>query len=305
MPLVLSILATVALLAVSGCQRSETVDASRFNASQWEEQIKRPSLTEAEFTRLYAQAAAAELKSTQVKITGGRELSIKLADGTELKAFLDNVWGEAKTNPASRPEIVRRYLKALVASAPYTSALAGQPDTNSIVAVIRDDLFLQQFEKLGSDKMNQVVSEKLVADLNVLYAIDSKDSIAYLTETNRVALKLELAELRALAITNLKRLMTELSRHGQGPVYKLVADGNYESSLLLAEKLWDDQAKLVEGDVVVGVPAREVVLFTGSSSPAGLAELRAAMEEILTKGSHVVSRTLIVWRNGRWEKFSD
>ncbi len=305
MRLVLSIITAVTLLAVSGCQRAEVVDTSQFNPSQWEEQIKSPSLTEAEFTRLYGQAAAAELKSPEVKITGGRELSIKLADGTELKAFLDNAWSEARINPASRPEIVRRYLKALVASAPYNSALAGQPDTNRIVAVIRDDLFLQQFAKLGSDKMNQVVSEKLVADLNVLYAIDSQDSIAYLTETNRVALKLDLAALRTLALTNLKRLVPKVSRQGEGPVFKLIADGNYEASLLLAEKLWEDQANMVGSDIVAVVPAREVVLFTGSSSAVGLAEMRSSAEEILTKGSHVVSRTLIVWRNGRWEKFSN
>lgn len=305
MRLVLPILAMLALLVLSGCQRSETIDASQFNASKWEEEIKSPSLTEAEFTRLYAQAAAAELKSTEVKITGGRELSIKLADGTELKAFLDNAWSEAKINPASRPEIVRRYLKALVASAPYTNALAGQPDTNRIVAVIRDDLFLQQFAKLGADKMNQIVSEKLVADLNVLYAIDSQDSIAYLTETNRVALRLELPALRSLALANLKRLVPKVSRQGQGPVFMMVADGNYESSLLLAEKFWDDQTTEVPGEIVAAVPSRDVLMFTGSASTEGLRELRVAAANLHAKGSRAVSTTLIIRRNDRWERFSE
>jgi len=305
MRLMLPILATLALLALGGCKRSEVVDASQFNTSNWEEKIKSPSLTEAEFTRLYAQAAAAELKSAEVKITGGRELSIKLTDGTELKSFLDNAWNEAKTNPANRPEIVNRYLKALVASAPYAGALAGQPDTNSIVAVIRDDLFLQQFDKFRSDKINQIVSEKLVADLNVLYAIDSAGSIAYFTETNRVALNLELTALRSLAVRNLKRLVPKVNRQGQGPVFRLIADGNYESSLLLAENLWDDQAKAVPGELVAAVPSRDGLMFTGSASAEGLRELRAAAANLYANGSRAVSTTLIVRRNGRWEKFSE
>ena len=295
----------MALLALSGCKRSETVTASSFNASSWEEEIKRPSLTEAEFTRLYAQAAAVELKSAEVKITGGRELSIKLTDGSELKSFLDDAWKEAKTSPTNRPEIVRRYLKALVAAAPYAGPLAGQPDPNSIVAVIRDDLFLQQFDKFRADKINQIVSEKLVADLNVLYAIDSEGSMAYFTETNRGALNLEMTALRALAITNLKRLVPKVNRQGQGPVFRLVADGNYESSLLLAENLWDAQATAVAGELVAAVPARDVLLFTGSASPEGLRELRAAAANLHAKASRAVSTTLIVRRNGRWEKFSE
>jgi uncharacterized protein YtpQ (UPF0354 family) len=305
MRFVLPILATLAFLVLSGCKRSETVDASQFNAPNWEEKIKRPSLTEGEFTRLYAQAAAAELKSAEVKITGGRELLIKLKDGTELKSFLDNAWNEAKTSPTNRPEIVTRYLKALVASAPYASALAGQPDTNSIVAVIRDDLFLQQFDKFRADKINQIVSEKLAADLNVLYAIDSEGSIAYFTETNRVALNLELTALRSLAVTNLKRLVPKVSRQGQGTVFRLVADGNYESSLLLAGNLWDDQAKAVQGEIVAAVPSRDVLMFTGSASTEGLRELKAAAANLHANGSHAVSPTLIVRRNGHWEKFSD
>jgi uncharacterized protein YtpQ (UPF0354 family) len=305
MRFVLPILATLALLVLGGCKRSETVDASQFNASNWEEKIKRPSLTEAEFTRLYAQAAAAELKNAEVKITGGRELSIKLIDGTELKSFLDNAWNEAKTSPTSRPEIVSRYLKALVAAAPYASALAGQPDTNSIVAVIRDDLFLQQFDKFRADKINQIISEKLVADLNILYAIDSEGSIAYFTETNRVALNLELIALRPLAMTNLKRLVPKVNRQGLGPVFRMVADGNYESSLLLAENLWDDQAKAVQGEIVAAVPSRDVLMFTGSASTEGLRELRAAAANLHANGSRAISATLIVRRNGRWEKFSE
>lgn len=302
---VLAILAALALSVGSGCQRSEVVSPSSFNASKWEEEIKSPSLTEAEFTRLYAQAAAVELKSAEVKIAGGRELSIKLTDGSELKSFLDNAWKEAKTSPTNRPEIVRRYVKALVASAPYAGALAGQPDPNNIVAVIRDDLFLQQFAKLGAEKMNQIVSEKLVADLNVLYAIDSQDSIAYLTETNRLALHLELPALRSLALANLKRLVPKVNRKGEGPVFMVVADGNYESSLLLAEKLWDDQATEVQGDIVAAVPSRDVLMFTGSASTEGLRELRVAAANLHAKGSRAVSTTLIVRRNGRWERFAE
>jgi uncharacterized protein YtpQ (UPF0354 family) len=85
----------------------------------------------------------------------------------------------------------------------------------------------------------------------------------------------------------------------------MVADGNYESSLLLAENLWDDQAKAVQGEIVAAVPSRDVLLFTGSASTEGLRELRAAVANLHANGSRAISATLIVRRNGLWEKFSE
>jgi len=83
----------------------------------------------------------------------------------------------------------------------------------------------------------------------------------------------------------------------------ILADGNYESSLLLADKLWDGQASLVEGEIVAAVPARDVLMFTGSGSPDGLRRLRQGVDATYKQASHQISKTLLVRRKGRWEKF--
>ena len=87
-------------------------------------------------------------------------------------------------------------------------------------------------------------------------------------------------------------------------VRPVLADGNFELRRLLAENLWDDQAKAVQGEIVAAVPSRDVLMFTGSASAEGLRELRAAAN-LYANGSRAVSTTLIVRRNGRWEKFSE
>jgi hypothetical protein len=51
------------------------------------------------------------------------------------------------------------------------------------------------------------------------------------------------------------------------------------------------------------VPARDVLMFTGSDSPDGLKAMRESVDKIYKEGSHVISKTLLVRRNGRWEKF--
>jgi len=58
-----------------------------------------------------------------------------------------------------------------------------------------------------------------------------------LREDDRKQLNMSWPALRQLAMTNLRRLLPEVKRHGDGPTFMLVAGGNYESSLLLADKL--------------------------------------------------------------------
>src|ERR1043165_1326433 len=143
MRLLQSLLSASLLFTLLACKRVEKVDASPFDAATWEQAIKVPTLTEKDFTRLYAQAAAAELKSAEVTIVRPRELAIKLTNGASLKVHLDNAWNEAQNDPANRPKIVRRYLKVLVATGEGMGTDSELPDTNTIVLVMRDDLFLE------------------------------------------------------------------------------------------------------------------------------------------------------------------
>jgi uncharacterized protein YtpQ (UPF0354 family) len=297
----LLILVAITAVMLAGCSR--TVDASKFNAAEWEKQIKDPGLSEKEFTRLYALKVAAEFKGAQVQIAGERELKIKLPNGSELTAYLDNAWNEAAKDAENRVDIVKRYMVGVTAAQSSTSEDSEPPDTNNIVAVIRDSQFAAQIK---SDKPgNKIVSEPLVADLSVFYAIDEEGRIHYLTENDRAKLNLGLPALRKLAMTNLKRLLPEVSRKGSAPVFGFVADGNYESSLLLSDKLWEEEAKNVEGDIVAAVPSRDVLVFTGSKSKDGIATVREVVSQVEKGGDHLISSTLIVRRNGRWEKFAD
>lgn len=291
-------------LVVVGCRPDGPISASNFNAARWESRMKSPSLSEEEFTRLYAQWVAAQLTNSQVQVAGPRHLKVKMADGGDFEVFLDNAWIEARQDPQHRPDICRRYLAALLSGPAAGHAADAAPDTNALVAVVRDDFFLQQVGQYKGTS-NAIVSEPLVADLHVVYAIDSQNGIAYLTQGRLEKIGLPLSALRQLALANLRRLLPPLQRVGAEPLFQLKADGNYESSLLLSDKLWTDQASAVQGELVAAVPARDVLVFTGSSSPAGLDRLRQIVNQTYSGGAHIISKTLLVRRNGRWEKFGD
>ncbi len=299
------ILTVIGCLILVGCSRRGEVDGSQFNVANWETRMKDPALSEEEFTRLYAVKVAAEFKGAKVRIVGPRELSSKMPDGTELKSFLDNAWAEAKDNPENRLEIVERYLTTLKNTQSGLGKKKDAPDSNRILPVIRDLRYAANFKELGQTGTNQVLTQPLVADLLVMYVEDKGDNFHFLTEGDRRTLNLELPALHQLAITNLASLLPKVNRRGISAIFVFEAGGNLESSLLLVDKLWTDQAKVVEGDIVAAVPSRDALIFTGSRTAGGIQELRKIVARIAKDGDHLITDTLIVRRNGRWEKFSE
>ncbi len=288
-------------VTLSACQPASK-EITSGNAATWTNRIQKPRLSERQFTRLYAEAVVIRLPGARVKIAGERELSVSLPGKHSLTAYLDNVWRDCRQSPADRAEICDRYLKALVAARQGMEESAGPPATNSIVPVIKDELFMADMRKRVQGT-NALVAERLVADLWIAYAVDHDNQIHFLSEGDRQKLGISLAELRPLAIGNLRHVIKEVSSRGEGPLYMLTAGGTYEASLLLSDKLWGGMTNVVQGDFVAAVPSRDVLLFTGSSSPDAIRKMRATAEEIHKDGSYLISKTLLVRRQGRWEKF--
>jgi len=110
-------------------------------------------------------------------------------------------------------------------------------------------------------------------------------------------------ELRRAAAANLYAMLDRVGVHGQPPALMLSLDG-LESSALLAHAFWDDLAGAVPGDLVVGVPARDVVIFTGALSGSGIRKVRRAVDRVFFAGGpHLLSRDLLIRRRRRWEVF--
>jgi hypothetical protein len=109
--------------------------------------------------------------------------------------------------------------------------------------------------------------------------------------------------LRRTALEHLEALAGRAQFHGQPPALMLSFDG-LESSLLLAESFWMRMRAAVPGELVVGVPARDVVIVTGSQSGPGLEKARRAVDRVFFAGDdNLLTRRLLVRRGGLWEPF--
>lgn len=114
-------------------------------------------------------------------------------------------------------------------------------------------------------------------------------------------LRMSRRELRHRAAAQLDASIDRMAIHGQPPALMLSFEG-IESSALLCDELWDGLEGRVPGSIVIGVPARDVVIITGSRSAAGLAKARRAVDRMFYAGvRHPLRQGLLVRQHGRWQ----
>lgn len=260
-------------------------------------------LSPGEFTARFATALRVELRGATVTVQGDLHLGIKDDQGWDAQAFLDNAYHEYLGDPAEALDpVIARY----VASIGESQRRFTKVDRGRIVPVVKDRQWLMGMQQQDPNQDSATrISEPYNDDLVVLYAEDSPHNIHYLVPSELAEAGVARSELRALAIANLRKLLPGIEIRGGALVSTIVADGNYESSLLLLDEIWSkgEVPARIDGEPVIAIPARGVLLFTGSRNQRGLVWLRALAAKTAKTSTYRLTSTLFVYRGGRFTRF--
>jgi hypothetical protein len=164
--------------------------------------------------------------------------------------------------------------------------------------------FIPLLASAHSDRLDPTaVREEAFGDLAVVYTFGPDFGRRLVTHADLDQLQLPPRVLRQSAVQHLEVLSSRAEFHGQPPALMLSFEG-LESSLLLATDFWSRLEGAVPGELVVGVPARDVVIVTGSQSGPGMEKAKRCVERVFfAGGEHLISRQLLVRRGGSWEPF--
>jgi uncharacterized protein YtpQ (UPF0354 family) len=134
----------------------------------------------------------------------------------------------------------------------------------------------------------------------VVYAENRLGTLRILSNRDDVG---DRARLREASLANLSRVLPKIEiRPGADGVLLITAGGEFDASLLLADNIWTGGQVKVDGDIVVAVPAKNVLIATGSHNPPGLARLRAAAAKF-AGGPNGLTSALFVYRDGKFVRF--
>lgn len=273
------------------------------SACSGERPLSKSAYTE-DFAARLRQAAA-----LKVEIRAELELKITTPAGSDTTAYLDNGYQEYCAYPKEREAIYARFIDSLIESS-KTLDKEAPLDTTMITPIIKDRAWIAEIiastQTLASkDKPIEFVYEQLNSELLIVYAEDSPKNLSYLTPKKLESAGLQRASLKELAVKNLRRLLTNIETSGGNGVYMMTAGGTYETSLLLFDDIWQERKLKVEGDYVVAVPSRDLLLITGSGNKEGIKKIRELAQTTLAKASYRLTGDLFVYRDNHFVKFED
>lgn len=153
-------------------------------------------------------------------------------------------------------------------------------------------------------RRTSTVVHAFVPGVGITYApVDSPDTPLGWADLHQLGL--DERTLHRLAFGNLHAMIDTASLHGSPPALMASFHG-IESSLLLADVFWTELVPDLPGTPVVAVPARDVLVITGSESPAGLDKAHRCVERVMFANPHnSLLSGLLERRGNRWYVFDD
>ncbi len=124
------------------------------------------------------------------------------------------------------------------------------------------------------------VEHPLVADLFLFYGFEHPSCFTMVAQRDLGRLVLDKKSLHVIAIANLRRTIPQPELHQVFPgVFMLTCGGNFEATTLLLDEVWQQVSTMVAGGLVVAVPARDIVIFTGTDNHDGLSFMRSKVSD--------------------------
>ena len=267
-------------------------------------------MSEKEFTAAFVKQATAEIKDAQIRIVEPLRFTVKYKDGAVATAFLGNAYAQYTSSPETLPDIFGSQIASLKAQA---QTLGPQPNS-SIFAVIKPADYIatmnQQLKQAKAGDAHPIVTEPINEDLFAVYVFDTEESMRLVMKSDLAERKLEEKELRAIAVKNLsgyfdakKVSIVRVEDVGDAKIFLVALDENYEASILLLDQYWNRKSFDVTGELVVFVPARNVVIVTGSEDKEGLRIARYLAEKGYRELGYSVSPHGYRYDAGSWKRF--
>lgn len=263
-------------------------------------------LSEDAFTEKAMNEFRSKAPDYKIRKAGYLHLHVEVPSGEEMNVYLDNAYKSYRAYPNTEDDILATYIAGWMDRANSSEHVL---DPSRIVPVIKDKNYIPEIRQsilnqgASLDDWDDPAHEPLNSELMIVYAEDSETRMRFVSDEELDELGLRAAERRALAVGNLKALLPPLEAHGGDGIYLLSVGGDYETSLLLFDSFWESGQLEVKGEIVTAVPARGLLVVTGSQDPEGLQSMKEIVAEASQVEAYPLTDRLFVYRNGRFEIF--
>ncbi len=165
--------------------------------------------------------------------------------------------------------------------------------TPLVVPRIKHTNFVEAMNAIpGMTDNSRPVTEPIVGDLLLTYAIDMGHSYMAVTPGVLKDHSLTQSDMRALAMANGLTVLRSLTVQTNGVLHEMTADENMVACSILFPELWQQVEQEINAKPIVSFPHRDSVLYTSAESPHGIEELRKIIADVDFNETHALSKLL-------------
>jgi uncharacterized protein YtpQ (UPF0354 family) len=258
-------------------------------------------LSEAEFAARFMEHFSEADPALTIREEGALHLSVSADEKREITVYLDNAYSLYLQDTEALEEVLDLYVSSLLETLNKEEKPVSQSD---IVPVVKDAAWFDEVSKsMGDGEPPDYVQAAFAAGLVVFYAEDTPNSIRYIDRSVFEEIGVDMASIEELAIENMLERLPEIEVVGAEGLFMLAAGGVYEASLLLVDDIWTDTNFPVQGDIVIAIPSRDVLLISGADETEKLEDLIELTRTIHAESPYALTTTLYVRRDDEWHKF--
>jgi hypothetical protein len=190
-----------------------------------------------------------------------------------------------------------------VLSDQVSSAINAEPTAESIVFRIKNMAMIDYMKSLNLPEEQMPAGWPLCGDLIVTFGFDMPELFRVVTNKDVDRLGLDANALYGVAMQNLQKQASSVSLIDLKTAYRVDAGGDMDACLLLVPTFWQDMKKNVSGDLIVAVPHRSGLLFTGSADASNVIAMHLAAVSIHdeSQDNHALSRILYIFKDDAFE----
>ena len=269
------------------------------------------STSEQEFTRQYTERAKLALKQATFNHIDNLVIEIEFENGLKVTSYLANSYARYISGQASMDEALADFIASQVE---YQNLDESDVlNISQLRPVIKSQSYLDgvksQLAAAGASEIQLPYFEKLTGELLVFYAIDSPDSLRFLTQQDFQSLALSSRNLRSKAIANLDEYLNAINAKiekldigDHGDVYMLVADENYEATAILTPSFKKLLKQKIPGEVIIGIPSRNILLIASKSDSKAVMSVAGITYSQFPELAYAISPYIYTLKDDSWQQ---
>lgn len=153
---------------------------------------------------------------------------------------------------------------------------------------------------------NALVTSDFIADVRIMYALEFKEGAQLVSYGMMKSWGMDIDRLHQRALANLDRAHGEIAVKQVGKLpwlYVIETEDGYAASRILLHWRWAELTLKLGDSLILGMPTRDVVVFTAALEPEKIGQLRETVVTVERHQGRPVSRKLFQWTPQGWQEF--